>query len=90
MDEISCLDDVDACESLLIYPSLASQYLTNIECSSSGMLGDVNGDSIINIQDVILTINLVLGNQYNMSADLNSDSTVDVLDVVQLVNIILN
>ena len=84
------LDDVDACESLLIYPSLASQYLTNIECSSSGMLGDVNGDSIVNIQDVILTINLVLSNQYNMSADLNSDSTVDVLDVVQLVNIILN
>tara|TARA_B100001094_G_scaffold52015_1_gene47544 strand:+ start:1603 stop:2781 length:1179 start_codon:yes stop_codon:yes gene_type:complete len=84
------LDDVDACESLLIYPSLASQYLTNIECVSSGMLGDINEDSLLNIQDIILTINLVLNNQYDMNADLNSDLTVDVLDVVQLVNIILN
>ena len=53
-------------------------------------LGDINGDSSINIQDIILTINLVLNNEYNMLADLNSDETIDVLDIVQLVNIILN
>ena len=52
--------------------------------------GDINGDSFINIQDIILTINLVLNNEYNMLADLNSDETIDVLDIVQLVNIILN
>ncbi len=53
-------------------------------------LGDVNHDSIINIQDVILIINLVLSNEYQNPADLNSDDIVDVLDIVQLVNIILN
>ena len=52
--------------------------------------GDINGDSFINIQDIILTINLVLNNEYNALADLNSDETIDVLDIVQLVNIILN
>ena len=52
--------------------------------------GDINEDSFINIQDIILTINLVLNNQYNILADLNSDKTIDVLDIVQLVNIILN
>ena len=54
------------------------------------MLGDLNDDGIINIQDIILTVNLVLNSEYNSSADLNSDSTIDVLDIVQLVNIILN
>ena len=51
--------------------------------------GDINGDSFINIQDIILTINLVLNNEYNALADLNSDEIIDVLDIVQLVNIIL-
>ena len=51
--------------------------------------GDINEDSIVNVQDIILTINLVLNNEYNTLADLNSDETIDVLDIVQLVNIIL-
>ena len=53
-------------------------------------LGDVNQDSIINIQDVILVINLILNGESDLAADLNLDSTVNVLDVIQLVNIILN
>jgi len=54
------------------------------------MLGDINGDNSINIQDIVLAVNLVLSGEYNYSADVNSDSTVDILDIVQLVNIILN
>ncbi len=54
------------------------------------MLGDINGDNSINIQDIVLAINLVLSGEYNYLADVNSDSTVDILDIVQLVNIILN
>ncbi|MBV66923.1 MAG: hypothetical protein CMG26_01040, partial [Candidatus Marinimicrobia bacterium] len=41
------LDDMSSCEALLNYPSSASQYLTNFECSSS-MVGDVNGNDPIN------------------------------------------
>ena len=52
--------------------------------------GDINFDDSVNIQDIILTINLVLNNEYNNSADLNLDSTIDILDIVQLVNVILN
>ena len=54
------------------------------------LLGDINGDSFINIQDIVLTINLVLNDDYNVLADINLDETIDVLDIVQLVNIILN
>ena len=52
--------------------------------------GDINEDNSVNIQDVILTINLVLNNEYNILADLNSDELIDVLDIIQLVNIILS
>ena len=41
------LGDMSSCEALLNYPSSASQYLTNFECSSS-MVGDVNGNDLIN------------------------------------------
>ena len=54
------------------------------------ILGDVNGDNSINIQDIVLVINLILTSEYNDLADLNSDSTIDILDVVLTVNIILN
>ena len=82
------MGDPDICETLLEVPDNASQYLTNLECSSSSN-GDVNGDSLINVQDIILTVNLILSASYDMLADLNSDGTVDILDVVQIVNIIL-
>jgi len=53
-------------------------------------LGDINEDGIINVLDVVMIINIILNNEYNVSADLNTDNNIDVLDVVLLVNIILN
>jgi hypothetical protein len=52
-------------------------------------LGDINGDNLINVLDVISTVNFVLNNEFNVLADLNSDGVVNVLDIVDLVNIIL-
>jgi len=53
-------------------------------------LGDVNGDETINIIDVLLSIDLILNNEYNQLSDLNYDGSLDVIDIVLLVNIILN
>ena len=52
--------------------------------------GDLNADSILNVQDIILLVNMVLSDEFDSSADLNSDDTINVLDIIQLVNIILN
>ena len=52
--------------------------------------GDVNGDNLLNVQDVILAVNLVLGNEFDYSADLNGDAQINIQDIVLLVNIILN
>ena len=54
------------------------------------IFGDLNADSILNVQDIILLVNMVLSDEFDSLADLNSDETVNVLDVIQLVNIILN
>ena len=54
------------------------------------LLGDLNEDGVINIQDVILIVNLILNNQFDINGDINNDGNIDVIDVVQIVNIILN
>lgn len=53
------------------------------------VLGDVNMDNSINIIDILLTVNLILNNQFNNLADLNADEVINVLDIIELVNIIL-
>ena len=83
------LDNLDYCDTLLNIPSSASQFYTNLQCQEF-FPGDVNGDYIINVQDIVLTVNLVLSGEYNSTADLNSDSVINVLDIVQIINIILN
>ena len=52
-------------------------------------LGDLNNDNVINVLDIIATVNLILNAEYNNAADMNQDNTVNVLDIVALVNIIL-
>ena len=54
------------------------------------ILGDINGDSLVNIQDVILLVNIVLSGQTDSTSDINFDGMVNILDIVQIVNIILN
>ena len=54
------------------------------------LIGDINNDGIINILDIIQTVNLILVNQYSNSADINDDGIVNILDIVQIVTIILS
>ena len=59
-------------------------------CPNGYISGDINEDEIINILDVILIINIILGiDSYNELADINEDNEINVLDIVQIVNIIL-
>ena len=57
-------------------------------------MGDLNQDGMINVQDIILTINIVLGaspSDYELcSADLIEDGVIDILDIVLLINLILS
>tara|TARA_Y100001968_G_scaffold281322_1_gene278505 strand:- start:264 stop:764 length:501 start_codon:yes stop_codon:yes gene_type:complete len=58
-------------------------------------VGDINLDSSINILDIVILVNFILGSQSPIDdqfsySDLNNDNILNVLDIVQLVNIILN
>ena len=87
-----CVDDTivsDASGSAL----LSSGDCTNLDILDV-VLGDINADSNINIQDVVILINFILGNDTPegnelYASDLNSDGTLNVQDVVILINIIL-
>ena len=64
-----------------------------------GLAGDPNLDGMINIFDIIITIDVILDN-YNggdeptdhvlWSCDVNNDNNVDISDIITLINLILN
>ena len=53
------------------------------------LAGDVNGDSLLNVQDIVIIVNMILSGETNSSADYNGDGDVNILDIVALVSIIL-
>ena len=53
-------------------------------------LGDLNGDVLLDVLDIVILVNLILaGNDSNPAADINQDGSQNVLDIVNLVNLIL-
>jgi len=55
------------------------------------VFGDCTGDGLVNIADVICTINIVLntGLPNGNGADVDGDDTVDITDVINTINIVL-
>ena len=62
-----------------------------VSSDATGMLGDLNNDTIINILDIILMVNIIMAiDEPNGLSDMNMDGVTNVLDVILLVNIILD
>ena len=82
---------VDCAEQMGV-PCEGGVYLPPVEgecCSECVVLGDIGGDGVINILDVVSLVSLVLNFEYDIVADMNQDGVLNVLDVVNLVGIIL-
>jgi len=68
-----------------------TELIDNADPTWNLVLGDVNQDGVINILDILLIVNIVLGNSpFNANADLNNDLIIDILDIIITINIILN
>ena len=63
--------------------------------NSNLVMGDVNFNGSIDVSDIVLIVNIILGTGNNISdnaltvADLNQDGIVNVADIILVVNIIL-
>ena len=68
-----------------------SNFMYNHVCNSDNFLiGDINWDGIINVIDILITVNLIIYSEFDNYADLNADNQINVLDIVLMVNIILD
>ena len=63
--------------------------LDGLTGENQGILGDINGDGIPNILDLVSLVNLILSGEYMDTGDLNENGTLNILDVVLLANLIL-
>ena len=59
------------------------------------MLGDLNQDEIINVLDIVLLVNIIIGSEGGtdlqlQAGDINQDGMINVQDIVLLVNLVIN
>ena len=65
------------------------------DCEESCIASDVNNDGVINILDIIMVVNIIIGeiipsDQETCSADSNSDGIINVIDIIAIVNTIIS
>jgi len=61
----------------------------DFECGVDCIRGDITGDGVYNVLDVILSVNYILNNYYYSEIDMNLDDAINVLDVIMLVDCII-
>ena len=52
--------------------------------------GDVNGDSVLDISDIIILIDFILADIYDENGDMNGDGGLNIQDIILLSNAIIN
>ncbi len=67
-------------------------FMVDFVCpDDEGIMGDLNDDGTVNVQDIIIMVHIILGiEEYIEAADLSGDGIINVLDVIQLMNLILD
>ena len=84
------MEDLSYCDSLLVSPSNASQFISTLECGSS-LAYDINSDGEIDQSDLImLVVSIVNGNDIEDVGDLNFDQFTDIFDILLLSDFIGN
>ena len=83
--------------SSLQYKEKVYAMLTAPDTSFGTILGDINGDSLVDVLDLVSLINIIISEstedltpQEFLIADYNQDGAIDVLDVVSMIQDIIN
>jgi len=89
--ELDINDDNGSNYSLKVFTENRPDSFQEINFTIGLVLGDLNTDSVIDILDIVIMVNIIMGQITSPgNADMNSDGSINVLDIVQLVNLILN
>ena len=93
--------DEQDCEALEGCSWWTSNYYGTSNCAGSYQLdtsycedisflpGDANGDGVLNISDIILSVYFIINNQYDIDSDYNQDGIHNVIDIIESVNNII-
>ena len=81
------IDHID----LLNLGNAQKNYILDIleENYDQSILGDLNGDTTLNIADIIIIIDFILSEIYNENGDMNYDGGLNIQDITILLSIIL-
>ncbi len=88
------LHTVSAQDSLYFANETAARVPVNIQLSSSVSVGDVNGDGFLNVSDMVLYIDFILGysepeeDQF-LAGDVNYSGQIDIINIVMVIDEIL-
>ena len=90
-DRITELRRADGGLILMLHPASKGQKEGQDGEEECSLSGDVNTDGSVNIQDVIIVVNVVLGSTTDVEcADYNGDEVVNIQDIILVVNDILS
>ena len=97
-DGYVCVDDPNNCvpSSCFCDDSVfGGSWICTEDCGGGtcvlSLSGDVNYDGFLNVSDIVIIVNMILGNMdISLNGDVNADGIVDVIDVVMIINDILN
>ncbi len=84
---------VNGDESLTIETGdLQIMYFSSVSSTVTGGMGDANNDGVVNVTDIILTVNYIIGQTpsifYRDHVDINGDGVISITDVTYILNII--
>jgi len=83
--------DGDAGSGGSLVEAALDDFLIEYIAEGSGVQGDVNNDGSLDVLDVVLVVNMILGTEsFNYTADINSDGLINVQDIISLINLILD
>ena len=72
--------DIDM-QSEIIYVQLGTDDFFGV------VIGDLNGDTKVDIADAVTVLNIMAAGEYSKAADINNDEKIDIADFVSILNI---
>ena len=84
--------DGDAGSGGSLVEAAIDDFLLEYIDSGSGILGDVNNDEAVDVLDIVIVVNMIVGSESPnyATADFNFDGQINVQDVILLINIVLS